>query len=249
MDFEVVTLEERPDLLDAAFALGDPDDPLFFTPTGWLYSSAVASKWARFTLLLLQADAVVARASTVPFSSSVAGRDDLPADGFDGVLRWAAEDALNERASNCLAALEISVDVASRGQGLSGRALAAVVELARANGLSEVVCPVRPTEKSNSPRMGLADYVALTRDDGLPVDPWLRVHVRAGGEIVGIAPLSMVMVGTLAQWRTWTVADLDRDGEIEIPGALAPLIVNQRQNVAVYIEPNVWMRHRVAREG
>ena len=47
----------------------------------------------------------------------------------------------------------------------------------------------------------MAQYVEQLREDGLPVDPWLRVHVRAGGKIVKVAPTSMVMAGSLAEWR------------------------------------------------
>ncbi len=92
--------------------------------------------------------------------------------------------------------------------------------------------------------MSMSKYVELRREDGLPLDPWLRVHVRAGGEVVGIAPFSMTVAGNLAQWKEWTSIDFDRDGEVDVPGALAPVIVNRRRDVAIYIEPNVWVRHR-----
>ena len=244
MRLETVTLAQRPDLLEQSFALGDPDEPGFYTTTGWLYSAAAGTRWADFTLLLLRGERVVARASTIPFCMGIDSRVELPPDGFDGVVRWAAEDVLVDRKPNCLAALEISVDVASRGTGVSAQALDAVIGLARRLNFAEVVCPVRPTEKSQSPRLGLSEYIVLTRADGLPLDPWVRVHVRAGGEILGVAPFSMVIVDTIPNWRASTGMALEEDGETDLPGGLAPLIVNQRQNVAVYVEPNVWVRHR-----
>ena len=54
------------------------------------------------------------------------------------------------------------------------------------------------------PHTPMGEYAARTRDDGLPHDPWLRVHVRAGGVIDRVAPASMVILGTLAEWREWT---------------------------------------------
>jgi hypothetical protein len=51
------------------------------------------------------------------------------------------------------------------------------------------------------PTQPMAQYVEQFREDGLPVDPWLRVHVQAGGKIVKVAPTSMVMAGSLAEWR------------------------------------------------
>ena len=52
--------------------------------------------------------------------------------------------------------------------------------------------------------MSIAEYAALRRADGLPVDAWLRTHVRAGGTIVGVSPRAMMMAGSVAEWREWT---------------------------------------------
>lgn len=89
----------------------------------------------------------------------------------------------------------------------------------------------------------MADYVALTRDDGLPVDAWLRAHVRAGAVLDSIAPTSMVITGTLEEWRSWTGLPFQSPGEVEVPGALVPVLCVPQHNYAVYVEPNVWMRH------
>jgi hypothetical protein len=81
------------------------------------------------------------------------------------------------------------------------------------------------------------------RSDGLPVDPWLRVHVRAGGKIIQVAPRSMVIAGTLAEWREWTELPFDRTGSVLVPKALAPVMCDAEHDHAVYVEPNVWVRH------
>lgn len=49
----------------------------------------------------------------------------------------------------------------------------------------------------------------------------------------------------LPQWRTWTGLPFDADGEVLVPGALAPVWVSIRMNIAVYVEPNVWVLHAV----
>lgn len=81
------------------------------------------------------------------------------------------------------------------------------------------------------------------RGDGLPTDPWLRTHVRAGGRIVDVCPASMTVGGSLSQWRAWTSLQFDSDGDVDVPGALAPVHVSQTHNYAVYVEPNVWIHH------
>jgi hypothetical protein len=83
----------------------------------------------------------------------------------------------------------------------------------------------------------------MTRADGLPTDAWLRTHVRVGGKIVKIAPYSMTIVGTIAEWSRWTGTVFESSGEAEVEGALAPVLVSLEQNYGIYAEPNVWVRH------
>ena len=110
-------------------------------------------------------------------------------------------------------------------------------------GFADLVAPVRPSRKAEHPEVPMAEYVKWLRDDGLPYDPWLRVHVRAGGRIVRVCPASMVIPGSLAQWREWTGLPFDRSGPVVVPGALCPVQVSVEHDSAVYVEPNVWIRH------
>ena len=93
--------------------------------------------------------------------------------------------------------------------------------------------------------MPFADYVARTRADGLPHDSWLRAHVRAGARIVGVAPHSMTVAGTIAEWRGWTGVEFAQSGDIVVPGALSPIHVSLEHDHAVYVEPNLWVHHRI----
>ncbi|HLS40393.1 MAG TPA: N-acetyltransferase, partial [Ornithinicoccus sp.] len=112
-------------------------------------------------------------------------------------------------------------------------------------GFHDLFAPVRPSRKSEDPWSTMADYASRTREDGLPVDPWLRVHVRAGGRIVRVCPASMVIAGSLAQWREWTALPFDTPGPVVVPGATAPVHVDVENDHAVYVEANVWVHHRV----
>lgn len=237
-------MAERPDLLEAGFTIGPPEHEFMqHDLVGWLYTSGLLTHWSEFGLLLLDDGDVVARAMSVPFAMGVAPREHLPADGWDGIVRWAAEDVLVGREPNSVAALEITVDTARRGSGISSQALGALRANAQRLGFSTLVCPVRPTAKAEMPYESIDSYLRRTRGDGLPVDPWLRVHVRAGGLVAGVAPRSMCIVDSLDQWRAWTGLRFDADGEVDVPGALVPVIVNARQDIGVYVEPNVWVRH------
>lgn len=124
--------------------------------------------------------------------------------------------------------------------------LDAMRDNARRLGFGELVAPVRPAGKAAEPHTPMRDYAFRTRDDGLPADPWLRTHVRAGGEIVGVCRRAMVVPGTLAEWRAWTGLPFDRTGDVLVPGALVPVHRGVEHDHAVYVEPGVWMRHRLS---
>lgn len=191
-------------------------------------------------------DVAVGRAFAVPFAwDGVKGREALPDTGWDGVIRWGAEDRALGRAPDALSALEITLLPSHRGRGGSRIVLDAMRRRAAALGLRHMVAPVRPTGKAAEPLTPMQDYAARTRADGLPADPWLRVHVRAGGHIEKVAPLSMIMPGTLAEWRRWTGLPFDRSGPVIVPGALAPVLCSVEHDHAVYVEANVWVRHLV----
>src|SRR5690606_37204957 len=138
----------------------------------------------------------------------------------------------------------ITVDTAYLGRGLSYRMLAALRDAARRQGHEVLLAPVRPTAKHLEPRVGMTDYVRRRGDDGFPADPWLRVHVKAGGTIRRVAPASMTVSGSLDQWRRWTGLPFDRDGDTDVPGALVPVHCDTARDRAVYVEPNVCVRHR-----
>jgi GNAT superfamily N-acetyltransferase len=69
-------------------------------------------------------------------------------------------------------------------------------------------------------------------------------EVAAGSGLTGlIAPTSWVVAGTLAEWRAWTGLPFERTGDVVVPGALAPVHCDVGADHAVYVEPNVWVRH------
>ena len=85
-------------------------------------------------------------------------------------------------------------------------------------------------------------YFRWERLDGLPFDPWFRVHRRLGAEFVRVASQSMVIMGTILEWEEWTGMHFPEDAYV-VPGALQPVVMDLERNLGTYEEPNVWMRH------
>ncbi len=113
--------------------------------------------------------------------------------------------------------------------------------VAAAAGYAALIAPVRPTWKERYPLIPLERYAHWRRDDGLPFDPWIRLHVRLGAELAEVCPESMRVTGTVAEWEEWTGMHFPEDGDYVVPGALVP--VTFAEGLGVYVEPNVWMRH------
>ena len=117
--------------------------------------------------------------------------------------------------------------------------------LAARNGWPDLLACVRPSWKYRYPLVPIAEYAQWVRDDGLPFDPWIRVHVRRGGEILRPEPRSLRISGTVAEWKGWTGMPFPVSGEYVFTDGLALLSVDREADVGLYYEPNVWVRHRV----
>ena len=244
----ITTCAERPELIGRLDGL-DSLWPPFMThdPLGEALLGRVPHEFPQYCVVATHEGRVVARGLSVPFDAGSPDREETPARGWDGVLVWSFQDRHEGRSPTVASALEITVDRGHLGRGLSHRMLAALRDAAGRQGHGTLLAPVRPTEKHLRPRMPMDAYVRERRGDGLPADPWLRVHVRAGGVVEKIAPASMTIGGSLADWRRWTGLPFDRDGEVEVPGALVPVHCDTARDHAVYVEPNVWVRHRTGR--
>ncbi|MEU7088156.1 GNAT family N-acetyltransferase [Streptomyces achromogenes] len=245
MDIKVSSLAERPDRLPAVFDMPDTW-PEFVTndPVGATHYGRIPTELPEYALFAEDEDGrVVAHAYSVPFALDAPGRGTLPARGWDQVLAWAFADLRHGTRPDTVSAISVTIAPHAQGRGLSAVLLSAMRDNARERGFREVVAPVRPSAKHREPHTPITEYAHRVRPDGLPEDPWLRVHARAGATIDSIAPASMTVGGSLEEWRRWTGLPFDRPGDIEVPGALVPVRCEPERGYAVYVEPNVWMRH------
>jgi GNAT superfamily N-acetyltransferase len=240
MELEIVTLAARPDLMDVFWDMETSwGEFMKHDPIGNGYYASL-EEFAEFVLVCLdESGRMVAKAHSVPFRLD---GELLPDAGWDYAIRSGLLTRLWGEEPNAVSAVEIAIEPGLQGAGLSGRIVAALRDNAGRLGFSELLAPVRPNGKTDIDEP-MTTYAFRTRDDGLPLDPWLRVHVRVGGRIDRVAPRSMVIPGTVAEWREWTGLPFDRTGPVHVPGALAPVMCDAEHGTAVYVEPNVWVRH------
>jgi GNAT superfamily N-acetyltransferase len=239
----ITTLAERPELL-AELHEFDAGWPTFMKhdPIGNSLMGRVPELFPEQCLLAIEDGELVAHGRSIPFVFPDEDRTELPAGGWDRVLQWGVADHRKGRTPNVSSALEIAIRASHLGRGLSHELLAAMRRTVQAKGHQTLYAPVRPNGKQDA-NQPMTQYIQQFRDDGLPVDPWLRVHVKAGAKILKVAPTSMVMAGSLAEWRDWTGLPFDRTGDVIVPKALVPVHCSVEHNHAVYVEPNVWVQH------
>ncbi|MGW8995540.1 N-acetyltransferase [Streptomyces zhihengii] len=247
-DLTITTLAERPGLKDALWRMLDTwDEFVTQDPVGWANIGRIVAELPEYVLVATDPEGeVVARAFSVPLALDADGRRELPDRGWDRMMLWAFSDLRHGRTPDTVSAVEITVAAGRQGQGISALMLAAMRDNAARLGFREVIAPVRPSAKSAEPHTSIHEYAHRTREsDGLPYDPWLRVHVRAGGVVEKVAPASMTVSGSTEEWRRWTGLPFEESGETVVPGALVPVRVEAERGYAVYVEPNVWVRHRL----
>lgn len=244
MALRITSLAERPEFAATLWDMPHAWPPFMFQdPMADLFYPVAATEYADYVLVADDSDdpgRLAARGCMIPYA--VRG-DELPDGGWDEIIRnghlaRAAGDMLDG-----ISALEITIREDLLGTGISHHMIAAMRDQAVKLGFRELVAPVRPNQKHLEPHVPMSDYAFRTREDGLPYDAWLRAHVRAGAEIVKVAPRSMVIAGTLAEWRAWTGLPFDAPGPIDVPRALTPVHCTPSHNHAVYVEPNVWVSH------
>ncbi|MEM9520999.1 MAG: N-acetyltransferase [Actinomycetota bacterium] len=245
MDLTFSTLADRPDLIGQVWAMPDQwDEFMDHDPIGESLFGPVVRSFRQLGVVATTGDdTIVGHGTAMAFRMDADGRRSLPDRGWDQALIWAHADIVNGVEPDTACALEVSVHTDWLGQGLSEQLFGALRRASAAAGFSTLLAPVRPSAKHLEPDTPMSEYAYRTRDDGLPVDPWLRVHARLGGVIEGMATASQTIAGSLDDWRSWSSVTLEGSGTTVLPGGLVPLHVLADQGVAVYVEPNVWVRH------
>ena len=250
MSYTIVTVAQRPELEAQAIDLACQVWPEFMlhADAGARYWRSLFTAFSEFQFALCdEVEGVVATGNTIPilWDGTAEG---LPA-GWDAVLERGVHDREQGRRPTVLCALSAVVAPTHRGRGLSSEVVRAMRSIAQKHGLGALIAPVRPNLKSRYPLTPMERYIGWKGADGLPFDPWIRVHWRMGAEILRPAPRSMVITGTVADWEAWTGLCFPESGDYVVPGALQPVRIDRERDQGRYEEPNVWMRHAISGEG
>ncbi|MEW5923557.1 MAG: GNAT family N-acetyltransferase [Candidatus Zixiibacteriota bacterium] len=249
LQYTAVNLAERPDLIDPAQHICNIAWPEFM-----LHDAVVNKYWwnlyryfsnYQFVLLEDSGKDILAVGNCVPVKW--AGRpEELPDTGLDWILTEAFETGSKDiDMPFSLFALQIVVNPEYRGFALSTKAIQVMIAVARKNGCNALYAPVRPNHKHIYPETSIDDYIEWKNGDGRLFDPWMRVHNRLGADVIKVCHESMRISGSIAEWEKWTSMHFPSSGPYTIPGALVTVHMDLETDIGLYIEPNVWMHHKI----
>lgn len=170
-----------------------------------------------YQFTLIQNGEVIAIANTVPlrFDEPLT---ELPDEGWHWAIQKAFADQKARIKPNYLCLLSAVVKSDMRGAGMAATALSMMNAIGKKKGLIASICPVRPNKKCEYIDEDINTYIQRTNDNGLPFDPWLRSHIRGGGEIIKVCHRSMVIKGTIRCWERWEGRSFPESGEYVING-------------------------------
>jgi GNAT superfamily N-acetyltransferase len=247
--FIILHPDDRPDYRELIFPVSEAVFPEF------MFHDRIANDhWDglyerfpsyQFALLDPSTNAIAGISNSVPLAWASDPRG-LPEEGWDWALLQSAEDYEKQAPPRSLCGIQISVAPAYQGKGISRRMIEVMRDLALSKRLESLVVPVRPNLKSSYPLATIDRYVEWKGEGGLPFDPWLRVHARAGGQIVKVCHRAMAITGTVSEWESWTGMRFPDSGQYVVPGALVPVEVDLAQDQGNYVEPNVWIHYQLA---
>ncbi|WP_432942552.1 GNAT family N-acetyltransferase [Kribbella sp. CA-253562] len=241
----LIPVAEAPELNDEAsrvFAEGWPEF-IFHDALAKQYAERRDQYFPHWNFYLVSEDASPERLQAGCWGVPIAwdgSVSDLPGGYTDAMARAVTSYEAGVE-PNTFVLMAAAVRPNQQGRGVAAELITAVRDRAVAHGLPQVIAPLRPTLKTRYPLTDIATYLTWTRSDGLPLDPWLRTHVRLGATVLAPAPASQTITGSVADWEKWTGIELPSPGTYVIPAGLSTLTI--ADGTGTYVEPNIWVRH------
>ncbi|MGG1660874.1 GNAT family N-acetyltransferase [Brevibacillus sp. NRS-1366] len=244
MEYNIYTLDKHPEMASHFDNLNEAGWPPFmlFDEVAVQYYAQVVEFFPHFQFCIAdESGTVLACCNSVPFYWD-GTEEGLPA-GWDDVFIKSIRDYREGREPNAVSALAIVIHPAARGKGISSIMIQTLKDLVKSQSIKHLFAPVRPSVKSKYPLNPMDQYIKWQNDNGDPFDPWIRTHLRTGAKIIKLAPESMIIKGTVAEWESWTSMKFPESGTYIVPGALVPVAIDVEKNEGRYVEPNVWIQH------
>ena len=238
------TLGQRPHLIHKMKHIHLETWPKYFAGSPFIktYWTRVWHEFPDYQFCLLnEKDEIAAVCNGIPLYWDGA-KQNMPS-GWDEGIELAFNQVQKGIQPNTLLGLTGVVDSASRNKGISPLIVQAFRTLAKMHGLTRFLGPVRPIGMLAHNCQDFKQWAESVDEKDEPLDHWLRTHKRLGAKVMGLAPYSQLVEGTLDDWEEWTGHRFAQSGAFQLPDTLQPIQVNITQNKASYYDPSIWVMH------
>lgn len=246
MQYTIKTLADRPDAaseIDLISKEAWPEFLLHGDVAGW---RSLFDVFADFQILFFDQENILAAVGhTVPITWDGSNQD-LP-ENISAIIQRALRNKQEGVACNALTALAAMVRREYRGTGLSRMVIKAMIELGANNDFEYLLAPLRPSLKSMYPLIPFDHYLKWKRDDGVQFDPWLRVHLDMGAEVLRVMEKSLTVRGSVSDWESWAGMKFPESGRHIVEGAFQPVQIDVEMDEGIYEEPNIWVCHKIGK--
>ncbi len=248
MRFEISTVKSRPDLAEQMQKLYAGAFPKFMGAERVMrtYWKFVEEEFSDYQILLTSEDKVIAIVNSGAFNFD-GDNAELDEGGIYWGLKKIASDFYKNKKPNAFMALQITINPDYKGKRLSYICVKELIRLGKEKGYTRLFIPIRPSAKFKYPLMDSEKYFSWTNEEGLPFDPWIRVHVKLGATIVKKCN-GIFISGTISEWEDWTGLKFPYSGEYIVPGALQPIKVDIEKGTVEYSQENLWLVHDLTKD-
>ncbi len=244
MNYKIVNFKERPDLYDLQDDICGKAFPVFlyYSEIADRYWDKMVTYYKEYQLLLLDEDKIIAVINCIPMNLDIPD-EALPEEAFNWGFEKGIKDFEAGKKINAVMGVQIVIPEECRGKGISSIAVQELKNMCAKMGIKRLVIPIRPTLKSKYPLNDIDNYIKWKNKDGLPFDPWLRVHVRKKAKIIKVCRKAVEIKAAVKEWEAWTKMKFPESGAYVVEGALCPVVIDRENNLGTYIEPNVWISY------
>jgi GNAT superfamily N-acetyltransferase len=154
---------------------------------------------------------------------------------------------------NALTLMSMNVRPDLQSRGLARKLIGSIQQVAQDLNIEHVIGSFRPNEfgkfKQKNPSCSFEEYCAMTREDGLPVDAWLRNLTRNGMKPLKIDHQAMVVTVPLSEFyeiqtihkpEMWQIVGSQDEIQGVECGEVGAWHVDLGNQSATYIESNIW---------
>ena len=174
--------------------------------------------------------------------------ENLPKDGWSGATIKCHNDNLKKVESNTSVGLLIHISKKYRDKKISGLIAEKMKSLAIKN-KNLLIIPLRPSSRYEKEycTMSFQKFCELKREDGLPMDLWLRQHEKLGAKVLKISSTSHQHSMSLsAFYELFKYEKIEKTGYyiVNIHGGWQNVYINLEINIVVINEGCVWVQHK-----